>query len=313
MAVFTHISAEQLAQHLKHFDIGQLVSFTGITEGVENTNYKIVTEHGRFILTLFEKRTRAEDLPFFISFMKHLHDKGVPCPNVISASDGRDMISLNGKLAIITSFLEGEWPRKTENFHVAAVGAQLARMHLAARDFAQRRTNSMSLPAWKMLIGACMGKTDLMPFLQKELDHIEKNWPQNLPSGAVHADLFPDNVFFNKEKLTGVIDFYFACTDSFAYDFMLTLNAWCFEPAGLNKQKARLFLEAYQKERILNAAEKQSLPFFGRAAALRIVATRLYDLLHPVPGAVIMPKDPQQYVDILKFHQTESLMEGVTL
>ena len=308
MAVFTQISQEQLSQHLTQFNIGKLVSFIGITEGVENTNYKLITEQGPFILTLFEKRTKREDLPFFIAFMRHLHGKGIPCPNVIAAMDGKEIIPLNGKPAILTSFLEGAWPKKIEDFHATAVGAQLARMHLAGDSFKEHRTNSMSLPAWKTLIDACAGKTDLMPFLQKELEHVEKNWPQNLPSGAVHADLFPDNVFFTGERLTGVIDFYFACTDSFAYDLMLTLNAWCFEPSGLNKQKAALFLEAYQKERPLGLTEKQSLNFFGRVAALRIIATRLYDLLHPVPGAVITPKDPQQYVQILKFYQTESLL-----
>jgi homoserine kinase type II len=307
MAVFTQISQDQLAQHLALFDIGKLVSFIGITEGVENTNYKVITETGPYILTLFEKRTRTEDLPFFISFMKHLYKKGIPCPDVISTGNGKQIISLNGKSAIITSFLEGAWPRKVEAFHATAVGTQLARMHLATGSFKEQRINSMSLPAWKTLIGACMGKTDLMPFLQKELDYIEKNWPQNLPVGAVHADLFPDNIFFTGEKLTGVIDFYFACTDSFAYDLMLTLNAWCFEPSGLNKQKAKLFLEVYQRERLLNDDERQSLAFFGRAAALRIIATRLYDLLHPVPNAIITPKDPQQYVDILRFYQAEGL------
>ena len=275
MAVFTQISQEQLAQHLTQFNIGNLVSFVGITEGVENTNYKLVTAQGPYILTLFEKRTKAEDLPFFIAFMKHLHGKGIPCADVIAANDGKEIQSLGNKPAIITGFLDGAWPKKIEDFHADATGAALARLHLAAGSFKEQRPNTMSLPAWKTLIGACAGKTDLIPFLQKELDYIEKNWPQNLPSGAVHADLFPDNVFFTGEKLTGVIDFYFACTDSFAYALMLTLNAWCFEPSGLNKQKAALFLEAYQRERPLSTAEKQALNFFGRAAALRIIATRL--------------------------------------
>jgi homoserine kinase type II len=303
MAVFTPISREQLEPYLTQFDIGQLVSFTGITEGVENTNYKLVTERESFILTLFEKRTKPEDLPFFIAFMKHLHTNGVSCPDVIAATDGKKITSLNGKPAIITSFLDGVWPRKIEDFHVAAVSTTLARMHLAAGSFKEQRINSMSLPAWKTLINSCTGKTNLAAYLQEELDYIGKNWPKALPAGAVHADLFADNVFFTGEKLTGVIDFYFACTDYFAYDLMLTLNAWCFEPAGFNKEKADLFLGAYQKERPLTGAEWKALPFFGRAAAMRIIATRLYDLLHPVPGAVITPKDPQQYVDILKYHQ----------
>jgi homoserine kinase type II len=307
MAVFTHISEEQLAQYLLQFDIGRLVSFAGIAEGVENTNYKIVTDRGPYILTLFEKRTRAEDLPFFIAFMKHLYGQGIPCPDVIATRDEKQIVPLNGKSAIITSFLEGVWPRQIETFHAATVGRMLGRMHLAAGSFKMQRVNSMALPAWKSLIGSCGGKTDLMPFLQEELAYLEKNMPQGLPAGAVHADLFQDNVFFTGEKLTGVIDFYFACTDAFAYDLMLTFNAWCFEPSGLNKQKAVQFLAAYQKERPLTEDERKSLNFLGRAAAVRIVATRLYDLLHPPAGAVVTAKDPLQHVQILKFHQTESL------
>jgi homoserine kinase type II len=314
MAVFTHITAEQLAQHLTHFNIGKLVSFTGITEGVSNTNYKIITDRGPYILTLFEERTRKEDVPFFISFMKHLHSKGIPCPDVIATVDGKEIINLNGKPAIITSFLDGAWPQKIEDYHVAAVGTCLARMHLAAESFKEQRVNSMSMPAWRTLISACKGKTPVTPFLLQELDFIEKKWPLHLTKGAVHADLFPDNVFFTGEKLTGVIDFYFSCTDVFVYDLMLTFNAWCFEATGYNPQKAKLLLEAYQKERPLSGAEQRWMNFFGRAAALRIIATRLYDALHPVPGAVITPKDPGHYLSILRFHQStaQGMAKGVT-
>ena len=306
MAVFTHISQEQLAQHLVLYEIGGLVSFDGINEGVENTNYKVLTQQNHFILTLFEKRTQPEDLPFFIALMKHLHGRGIHCPDVIAAKNGDTIVSFAGKPAIITSFLEGQGPRQIEDFHVSAVGQTLGKMHLAGQSFKMERHNAMSLPAWKHLIGRCVGKTDLQPLLQKELEYLRAHWPQDLPMGAVHADLFPDNVFFNGKDLTGVIDFYFACTDTFAYDLMLTLNAWCFELLGLNKHRAKLLLDAYQKERPLSEAEKKSLGFFGRAAAVRIIATRLYDWLHPVEGAVITPKDPQEYVRILKFHQTES-------
>ena len=279
MAVFTHITEEQLIQHLSHFRTGKLVSFTGITEGVENTISKLVTTDGPFILTLFEKRTRPEDLPFFIALMKHLHAKGIPCPDVIVSRDKSEIVPLNGKPAIITSFLEGRGVKHIADFHVAAVGQQLAHLHLAGASFKMKRENAMTLPAWKSLISSCAGKTDLLPFLQEELKYIETYWPKDLPAGAIHADLFPDNVFFQDETLTGVIDFYFACTDSFAYDLMLTLNAWCFGPAGLNRQRAALFLDAYQKERPLSTAEHAALGFFGRAAALRIIATRLYDQL----------------------------------
>ncbi|MCE9507406.1 MAG: homoserine kinase [Alphaproteobacteria bacterium] len=310
MAVYTHITAADLTPYLKLFDIGALSTFSGITDGVSNTNYLLNTTQGKFILTLFEGRVHAEDLPFYISFMEYLHDQGIPCPHVVPGTSGEAVIPLNGKPAIITTFLDGSWPRQTESFHAAAVGKTLARMHRAGEKFKLQRSNTMSLPAWRELIESCGNKTDsiepgLASFLQQELDYQEQNRPQNLPAGAVHADLFPDNVFFTGQQLTGVIDFYFSCTDAFAYDLMLTLNAWCFDTAGKpDTQKSAALLEAYQKERPLSAAEKAALPLLGRAAALRIVATRLYDGLHPAPGAVVRAKDPLEYVRILKFYQT---------
>lgn len=307
MAVFTHITEEQLKQHLTQFDIGGLVSFTGINEGVENTNYKLTTTQNNFILTIFEGRTRQEDLPFFSTFMKHLHGQGIPCPDVIADKEGREVAILIGKPSFITGFLPGGWPGQIEDFHAAAVGQTLAQMHLAGASFKMQRKNTMSLPAWQTLIEACKGKSDLVPALLEELSCVEAHWPQNLPSGAVHADLFPDNVFFSGQKLTGVIDFYFSCTDVFAYDLMLTLNPWCFGKDGLNRKRAAQFLAAYEAVRPLSAAEKQSLDFFGRAAALRIIATRLYDWLHRPPGAAVTPKDPLEHVRILNFYQKESL------
>jgi homoserine kinase type II len=303
MAVFTQISEQQLVQHLALFNIGKLVSFSGITEGVSNTNYKIVTDRAPYILTLFEERTRTEDLPFFINFMKHLHAKGIPSPDVIAAVAGKEVVTLGGKPAIITSFLEGAWPQQIESHHIASVAGCLARMHLAANSFNEQRANSMSMPAWRQLITACSGKSPVVPALLAELDYIETKWPLHLAKGAVHADLFPDNVFFSGEKLTGIIDFYFACTDVLIYDLMLAFNAWCFDATGPNAQKVELFFAAYQKERPMSGAEMRWLTFFGRAAALRIVATRLYDWFHPVPGAVITPKDPGHYLNILGYHQ----------
>lgn len=304
MAVFTHVTAEQLAQYLTQFDIGALVSFDGITEGVSNTNYKIVTSKAPYILTIFEERTRGEDIPFFINFMKHLHGQGIPCPDVIPANNGGQIVPLNGKPAIITSFLEGAWPQQQEIHHVTSVATCLARMHKAGESFKEQRANSMSTQTWRKLITACQKQSPAVPMLLKELDYIETKWPLHMPKGAVHADVFPDNVFFSGEKLTGVIDFYFACTDALVYDLMLTFNAWCFDPEGPNQQKIAAFLEAYQKERPLSGAELRWLTFFGRAAALRIIATRLYDWFHPVEGAIITPKDPSHYFNILGFHQS---------
>lgn len=307
MAVYTHITEETARAHLARFGIGALVSLDGIMDGVSNTNYKLVTTAGRYILTLIEARTDESDLPFFIAFMEHLKGKGIPCPGVIAAKDGRTVLPLNGRPCLITTFLDGASPEAVTPAQAAAMGAFTARLHKAALSFTQTRANSLALPAWKTLIKACAGPAnlpaDLLPLLVEELSYLERNAPQGLPAGAVHADLFPDNIFFSGEVITGVIDFYFACTEVFAYDLMLTLNAWCFEGGVFNAQKAGLFLDAYKNERPLTPAEEEALPHYGRAAALRIVATRLYDKLHPAPGALITPKDPDEYMKILSFHQ----------
>lgn len=311
MAVYTRVSEKDLTQHLTRYDIGAPTSFEGIAEGVENTNYRMETDRGIFILTLLEKRTRAEDLPFFIDFMAHLQGRGIPCPRILPDNEGKHVHLLNEKPAIVASFLEGTSPQETEDFHIIAVGKTLAQMHAAGESLGLRRDNAMSLPAWRKLIAQCGEKTDqlghgLSVLLQTELAYLEKHWPQGLPSGAIHADLFPDNVFFKDGKLSGIIDFYFSCTDTLAYDLMLTLNAWCCGPGGApDPHKASLFLNTYQKERPLSAAEKESLTFFGRAAALRIIATRLYDFLHRQQGATVNPKDPLEYLRILNFYRQE--------
>lgn len=308
MAVYTHLSENDIRQHLKGFDLGNLVSFAGITDGIENTNYRLTTTRGDFILTLFEKRTKVEDLPFFIGFMKYLCGKGMPCPHIVADSSGEKIVSINGKASVISTFLEGKSPAWVETFHAVKIAEKLALMHMAGRDFLMTRPNAMSFPAWKKLIGACGEKADtlekgLAALLQDELAYLEKNRPAGLSEGAVHADLFPDNVFFVEKNVTGIIDFYFSCTDVFAYDLMLTLNAWCFDEGTPDAGKISAFLTAYRNVRPLFSGEESALPYFGRAAALRIIATRLYDYLHPAEGAVVKTKDPLEYVRILKFYR----------
>lgn len=309
MAVYTHITEDDLKTHLTRFDLGELLSFEGISEGVENTNYKLETTAGRFILTLFEKRADAEELPFYITFMEFAREQGVPAPLAAPAKSGEKIVALNGKPSVITTFLEGVWSKEPTVAQCAALGEMLAKLHAAGRKFSLRRKNTMALFAWKSLILACLEGADrignnLGDTLQGELDFLEKNWPKYLQKGAVHADLFPDNVFFLGDEISGVIDFYFSCTDAFAYDLMLTLNAWCFDRHGAFFQdKAAALLKAYHAKRPLPPLEVKSLSFFGRAAAVRIIATRLYDWLNPVEGALVKPKDPLEHVRILKFHQ----------
>lgn len=308
MAVYTHIPAEDLKAHVGLYDIGLLVSSIGITEGVENTNYKLITTLGDYILTLFEKRSRPEDLPFFIAYMNHLRGRGIACPAVIPARSGETIVPLGGKAAIVTSFLQGVWQKNPDARHTQAVGTLLGCMHQAGSDFTMTRANSMGPAAWRHLIDACGARADtlqpgLAKLLQEELAWQEKNRPQGLPAGVVHADLFPDNVFFTGKDLSGVIDFYFACNETFAYDLMLTANAWCFGDGTLDKERFTPLLTAYTGVRPLSAQEMMSLPFFGRAAALRIIATRLYDWLHRDDAAVVNVKDPLEYVRILKYHR----------
>lgn len=312
MAVYTRVDKAALDAFLLGYDLGKAGKLEEIPAGVSNTNYHLFTASGRFILTLFEDRVQREDIPYFLAFSNHLRSKGVPCPRVIPDRAGKSSGTLCGRPAAITEFLQGSSVSPPTAEHCAAAGEMLARMHLAGEDFSLRRENAMGLSAWKSLIGACEAgatesvETGLFSFLQEELSYQQGRLQdlQELPRGAVHADLFPDNVFFQKTTLTGVIDFYFSCDDFYAYDLMLTFNPWCFGKDGtLRMADSRAFLESYMKIRPLSPREQELLPLFGRMAALRIVATRLYDLLHRKEGATVSVHDPLEHVRILRFHR----------
>lgn len=309
MAVYTTLSTADIETHLAQYDLGRHLSHAGISEGVENTNYRIDTEQGAFILTLFEKRVDKQALPFYLAFMQALAKAGIPTAGVVLARDGQATKTLAGKTALITRFLPGAWPRHPTPAQTEQVGRTLAQMHLIGQQMKQTRANAMSLPAWISLIHACGPRADelqpgLFDFLDASLQSVADHTPHSLPQGVVHADLFPDNVFFDGDRLSGVIDFYFACRDTLTYDLMLTLNAWCFTPLGdVDPARARALIRGYLGERQLSAAEIAALPHFGQAAALRIVATRLYDFLHPAEGALVRAKDPLEHVRILRHHQ----------
>lgn len=310
MAVYTAVQPRELEDFLARFDIGGLISFAGIASGVENSNFHLFTTKGRYILTLFERRTPPEDIPFCLSFMDHLRQKGVPCPGVVRTIAEEMVSTLCGKPAVITTFLPGNSALSATPEHCAAVGKTLAQMHLAALDFSAQRKNPVALPVWRRLIADCGAKAGTVALgleaeLAGELDFLARQLPAGgIPAGVVHADLFPDNVFFENGALSGVIDFYFSCTDFFAYDLMLTLNPWCFSANGTpDMKKSAALLSAYHRERPLAPDEIALLPLFGRAGALRIIATRLYDFLHPAAGALVTPKDPMEHVRILRFHK----------
>jgi homoserine kinase type II len=312
MAVYTDVTDEALYAFLNPYHLGRVLSFKGIAEGVENTNYLLHCEAGYFILTLYEKRVNPADLPFFIGLMEHLAAKGLTCPLPVKRRDGGALGELAGRPAALVTFLDGVSTRKPEVHHCLETGRALARLHLAGQGFGLRRDNALAQPAWRPLFQTSRAGADsvtpgLAEEIARELDTLEKNWPRDLPRGIIHADLFPDNVFFIGKTLSGLIDFYFACEDAFAYDLAICLNAWCFEPDGaFNATKGRALLQGYESLRPLNAEERAALPILSRGAAMRFLLTRLYDWLNVPPGALVKPKNPLDYLARLRFHQAIS-------
>ena len=317
MAVYTSLTPEEIAAWLaQHYALGRLVAAAGIAAGVENTNYRLVTqgENGaetRTILTIYEKRMNPAELPFFLALMQHLARQGIACPQPIARKDGGLLGMLAGKPAALVSFLEGASRDRWTAAHVEQVGAALGALHRASEDFTGTRPNALSFEGWSTLSTALRGKLDtIAPGLERLVDEELAHWAAHgpmlaaLPRGVIHADLFPDNVFFDGDRLSGVIDFYFACTDALAYDVAVTLNAWCFAPDGtLDTAKVEALLAGYQRVRPLSAAELTALPILLRGAALRFLLTRSYDWLHHPPDALVTPHDPLDYAVKLRVHR----------
>jgi len=309
MAVYTEVDDDELNAFVARYDIGKLLSCKGIAEGVENSNFLLRTEKNNYILTLYEKRVNPDDLPFFLGLMDHLASKGIECPTPIHDRAGAALSRLAGRPAAMVSFLDGVSVRRPMPRHCAEVGEALAAFHLAGQDFAIRRANALNVHGWRPLYEASAARADevasgLREELARELDMLETQWPDDLPSGVIHADLFPDNVFFIGERLSGLIDFYFACNDAFAYDLGICLNAWCFEGDGaFNITKARALLQAYAAKRPLTKDEFDALPLLARGSAMRFLLTRLYDWLNTPVGALVKPKNPIEYLRRLRFHR----------
>jgi len=308
MAVYTDVSDEELSDFLERYDVGTLVSVKGIAEGVENSNYLLTTTEASFILTLYEKRVAGSDIPFFLGLMRHLSSRGIPCPLPIADRTGEPLQQLAGRPAALISFLDGYSVRRPRVEQCGELGKALAELHLAGRDFPMRRENALSVPGWAKLVDDTVGRADELANgfaeeIAREYAFLRGTWPAALPGGVIHADLFPDNVFFLGETISGLIDFYFACNDFFAYDLAICLNAWCFEePNVINVTKARAMLRGYTHIRPLDQAEIDALPILARGAALRFLLTRLYDWFHTNEGALVKPKDPLEYRRKLRFH-----------
>jgi homoserine kinase type II len=309
LAVYTDITEDDLARFLTNYEAGTLLSYKGIAEGVENSNFLLHTTKGAFILTLYEKRVDPKDLPFFLGLMHHLADRGLNCPLPLSRKDGELLGELSGRPAAMITFLEGMWLRKPAAKHCREVGRALAEMHVAGAGFQLTRKNALSVDGWRPLWDKSAARADeveagLQEEIADELDFLESHWPKTLPHGVIHADLFPDNVFFIGDQLSGLIDFYFACNDTYAYDVSVCINAWCFEKDGsFTMTKGMALLDGYEQVRPLNGAELKSLPLLARGSALRFFLTRLYDWLMTPPGALVVKKDPLEYLKKLRFHR----------
>ena len=309
MAVYTDVTAEELAVFLAGYELGELLAYKGIAEGVENSNFLVHTSTGTYILTLYEKRVAAKDLPFFLGLMQHLAGRGITCPQPIENKKGEALGKVAGRPAAIITFLDGLWIRRPSAVHCAALGEALAKLHLAGLDFDRKRRNTLSVDGWRPLFEHCRDRVNevqrsLRELIEKELTALERDWPRGLPQGVIHADLFPDNVFFLGDTLSGMIDFYFACNDALAYDVAICLNAWCFEADhSYNVTKGRALLQSYARVRQLGNDERAALPCLARGAALRFLLTRLVDWFNVPSGALVRPKDPMEYFRKLRFHQ----------
>jgi homoserine kinase type II len=310
MAVYTRINEIELKNFLNNYQLDELSSYTGITEGVENTNYLIVCGNTKYILTLYEKRVAEADLPFFINLLNHLSEKDIASPIPIRMRNAQYIGKINEKSAALFSFIEGSSTKKITEKHCKEVGKALASMHIASKDIDHIRQNSLSFNSWENLYNSTKGNLDKIKFglsgeISEELENLRKNWPNNLPKGIIHGDLFPDNIFFINKDLSGLIDFYFACEEFYAFDIAICINAWCFESdCSFNITKAKRLLGAYQEKRILTKKELKSLPVLCRGAALRFLLTRSIDWFIKPENVLVIPKDPIEYYNKLKFHQS---------
>ena len=309
MAVYTDVSFEDLETFLASYDLGEAHVFKGIAEGVSNSNYYLQTEKGAYILTLYEMRVEAADLPFYLGLMGHLAHHGIPCPTPVHMRDGQVTSLLNGRQAAVLTFLDGVSLRRPTPEHCQRAATSLAELHAAGANFRGHRENALGPPGWGKLVEDCENQADMVAeglraLIRDELSSLNASWPWHLPQGIIHADLFPDNVLFVNDRVSGLIDFYFACNDALAYDLAVMLNAWCFEADGaFNVTKGRALIGGYQTKRRLTKEEAASLPLLCRGAALRFLLTRLYDWVNPSPTALVRPKDPREFVRRLRFHR----------
>ena len=319
MAVYTEVPDDALATFVESYGLGEVIAFKGIAEGVENSNFYLATDQGQYILTLYEKRVAVDDLPFFVGLVEHLAGHGLQCPVPVRDNEERAIRELCGRPAAIFTFLDGISVRRPKTKHCEQVGRTLGQLHLASDGYELVRPNALGLLGWAPLFAHFETEADgISPGLEQliagELDYLKAAWPTDLPSGVIHADLFPDNIFFRRDEVSGVIDFYFACNDAFGYDLAICLNAWCFEADhSFNITKGRALFRGYESVRRLSDAERAAMPLLARGAALRFLLTRSYDWINTSSTALVKPKDPLEYARRLRFHQTIENASGFGL
>ena len=318
MGVFTVLGQNKIGEILLNYNLRKLDSFKGIEEGIENTNYFLSINKKKFILTIYEKRVKSEDIPFFSNVMSSLNKSDFKCPEPISNNNNSTITDFNGKKLMIVSFLEGKAKRNLSPDNCRSIGAETAKMHKLTSNFKFKRQNDLSIKSWRGLFDVVKDQCtkihkDLPALIEENLVDVEKNWPNNLPKGIIHADLFHDNIFFDKDNFSGIIDFYFSCEDFFAFEIAICFNALCFDGAkenlSFNVTKAKNFIDGYSSIRKLLDLEKQSIKVLSQGAALRFLLTRVFDSLNIVEGAIVKVKDPIEYLKRLEFHKNSKNYE----
>jgi len=318
MAVYTKLNQNKIEEILSNYNLGKLDSFKGIEEGIENTNYFLSVNKKKFILTVYEKRVKSEDLPFFANLMSSLNKANFKCPAPILNNKNNTITDFDGKKIMIVSFIEGRAKQNLSPANCKSIGAEIAKMHVLTKNLKLKRKNDLSVNSWRKLFDAVKNKCtkihkDLPKLIEQNLNDVEKNWPKNLPTGIIHADLFHDNIFFIQDKFSGVIDFYFSCEDFFAFEIAICFNALCFDGLknnlSFNVTKAKNFIDGYTSVRSLTDEERNSIKVLSQGAALRFLLTRVFDALNTVEGAIVKIKDPMEYLKRLEFHKNAKKYE----
>ena len=313
MAVYTKLSENNLKDFFSKYNLGKLLKFQGIQEGIENSNYFVKTDSGKFILTVYEKRVEEKDLPFFMGLMKNIFNENFPSPEPIINKNGNYITEIFGKKAAVVSFLEGTSKKNLTPGNCHEVGIYTAKLHMITKNLNIKRTNRLSVNSWRLIYRKIQRDCskiypDLTKIIERHLEIIENKWPKNIPRGIIHADLFPDNIFFKGNKLTGIIDFYFSCYDFYALEIAICLNALCFEGKNenlsFNVTKAKKFIDGYSSIRKLAEEEKESLKILCHGAAMRFLLTRVFDYLNLTEDALVKIKDPVEYLKRLEFHNS---------